>query len=235
MTNPARGMILDRDLTPDLMDVALRIASDPTPWAEKRKLLTVALRDHVSEQEAIGKTKKCLTRVWVNPPTIASDAITWGRERSHLAHDRRVLHLGALIATFPFAGAVAALVGRALSIDGQAQSADIRQRACAIWGDRPSIDVGARKVYTTLRRFGVLDGGGRSPLAPGESLQADADLAVWLIHTVLLTRGVTSISSTDIDAAPELFWARLVQPGGDYPLIKPHSEGPRRVVWAIVP
>lgn len=235
MTNPIRGMILDRDLTPDLMDVALRIATDPTPWVDKRKLLTVALRDHVNQQEATGKTKKCLTRVWINPPASAVEAIQWGREHGHQASDRRVLHLGALIATFPFAGAVTALVGRALSLDGQVQPTDVRQRARAIWGDRSSIDVGARKVYTTLLRFGVLSGGGRSPLVPGESLQADADFAAWLIHGLLLTRGITSISLPDIEAAPELFWVKLVGPGGNYSLIKPHREGSRRVVWAIVP
>jgi hypothetical protein len=235
MASPIRGMILDRDLTPDLMDVALRIASDPTPWAEKRKLLTVALRDHVNNQEATGKTKKCLTKVWINPPVSATDMITWGRENCHLASDRRVLHLGALIATFPFAGAVTALVGRALSLDGQARPTDIRQRARAIWGDRSSIDVGARKVYTTLLRFGVLSGGGRAPLTRGEEFQADTELAGWLIHSVLLTRGITSVSVADLSAAPELFWVKLIDPAGPYPLLTRHTEGGRRMVWALTP
>jgi hypothetical protein len=231
MTNPHRGMILDRDLAPDLFDVALRVASGPTPWVDKRKLLTVALRDHVSAQEAQGKTKKCLTRIWVNPPPPAAQMISWGRDNQQLAIDRRLLHLGALLATFPFAGGIAALIGKALALDGHAEPADIRQRARAIWGDRPAIDIGARKTYTTLLRFGILTGGGRTSLARGEVFGADAEIAGWLIHSLLLTRGTPSVSDIDLVAAPELFWAKLGRPDGHYPLIVRHTEGGRRMVW----
>ncbi|MGD0322072.1 MAG: hypothetical protein ABSC00_10830 [Acidimicrobiales bacterium] len=235
MTNPSRGMILDRDLTPDLLDVALRVATDPTPWVDKRKLLTVALRDHVSEQEANGKTKKCLTRVWINPPPDAAGMVAWGRDHRQLAIDRRLLHLGALTATFPFVGGISALVGRALALDGYADPGDIRQRARAIWGDRPAIDVGARKAYTTLLRFGVLTGGGRTPLARGEVFEADARMAGWIIHSLLLTRGCRSVSDTELGVAPELFWLKFDRPDGCYPLLERHKEGDRRVIWAVVP
>ncbi|MHB1771069.1 MAG: hypothetical protein ACYCST_04875 [Acidimicrobiales bacterium] len=38
----------------DLLDVAFRVATADTKWADKHKLLTVALRHHVSAQEAQG-------------------------------------------------------------------------------------------------------------------------------------------------------------------------------------
>lgn len=231
MTNPNRGMILDRDLSADLLDVAFRVATADTEWAEKRKLLTVALRDHVSDQEAQGKTKKCLTRVWVNPPAEAKQMIVWGREHPQLALDRRVLHLGALLATFPFAGAVASIVGRALALDGQVQPADVRRKVRGLWGDRASIDIGARKTYATLLRLGVLSGGGLAPLARGEVLEVDGEIAGWLIHALLLTRGVSSVSDAELATAPELFWTKLGRPTCGYPLIERHNEGGRRVVW----
>ena len=232
MTNPNRGMILDRDLSADLFDVAFRVATADTKWAEKRKLLTVALRDHVSAQEAQGKTKKCLTRVWINPPVEAREMVTWGREHPQLARDRRVLHLGALLATYPFAGAVTAIVGRSLALDGQAQLVDVRRKARALWGDRPSIDIGARKTYTTLLRLGVLTGGGLAPLARGEILEVDGEVAGWLVHALLLTRGVSSVSDAELATAPELFWTKLGRPTCGYPLIERHNEGGRRVIWA---
>ncbi|HVD03904.1 MAG TPA: hypothetical protein VNF75_07200 [Candidatus Dormibacteraeota bacterium] len=228
-------MILDRDLTPALLDVALRVASAPTPWAAQRRLLTVALRDHVSIQEAEGKTKKCLTRVWVNPPPAAAEMIAWGREHQQLAADRRLLHLGALLAAFPFAGGVAALVGRALTLDGYAAPEDIRQRARGLWGDRPAIDIGARKAYTTLVRLGVLAGGHGAPLVRGEALETDAEMSGWLIHAYLLTRGIQSVNEADLSAAPELFWVKLSRPSGTYPLVTRQTEGGRRVVWAATP
>lgn len=51
------GMVLDRALTPTLLDVALRVATQAGPAPDARKLLTVALRDHVSAQEAQGKVR----------------------------------------------------------------------------------------------------------------------------------------------------------------------------------
>lgn len=57
------GMLLDRGLTLEQLDLAYDIAvADPDPKTNRRRL-TMALRDLVSEQEAEGKTKKCLTRV----------------------------------------------------------------------------------------------------------------------------------------------------------------------------
>src|SRR4051812_2421802 len=93
------GMVLDRGLTIDQLDLAFEISCvDPDPRTNRRTL-TVALRDLVSDQEAEGKTKKCLTRIWLNPPPEAAAMINWARE--HLASDvdRRVLHFGAILAT----------------------------------------------------------------------------------------------------------------------------------------
>jgi hypothetical protein len=57
------GMVLDRALNVDLLDVALRVETEHGGASDARRLLTVALRDHVSAQEAEGKTKKCLSRI----------------------------------------------------------------------------------------------------------------------------------------------------------------------------
>lgn len=228
-------MVLDRALTVELLDVALRIASGGEPWTDQRRLLTVALRDRVSAQEAEGKTKKCLTRVWINPPEPAADMIEWAREHANEVRDRRILHLGALIATFPFAGSVCADIGRSLALNGVADTADIRRKAKARWGDRESIAVGARKVYTTLRTFGVLKGGGaKAPLRAGETLNTDENNVAWIAHALLLTRGAESIAESDLAHAPELFWVTCPAINLDaYPLLEKHIEGGRRSVVAL--
>src|SRR6059058_6183936 len=97
---PRGSMLLDRRLTLELLEVAFRIATSNEPWEQQRRLLTVALRDHVSAQEAEGKTKKCLTRVWLNPPSEAAPMIAWARDNVPVDIDRRVIHLGAVLATF---------------------------------------------------------------------------------------------------------------------------------------
>jgi hypothetical protein len=228
-----REMLLDRDLSLDLFEVAFRIASSPEPWVTKRRLLTVALRDYVSNQEAEGKTKKCLTRVWLNPPLEAAPMINWALAFGPCMGDRRVLHLGALLATFSFAGTVSSVIGRSLSLSGNVLASDVRRRTREVWGDKPSVDIAARKVYTSMKSLGVLSGGGRDVLRAGEKLSVSATLTPWLIHALLLTRGVESIPASGIRSAPELFWA---DPStfvtDEYPLLKRHNEGGSRVIWA---
>lgn len=233
MAERREGMVLDRALTSELFEVALRIAESDSPWAQQRRLLTVALRDYVSAQEAEGKTKKCLTRVWVNPPGNARAMIKWAREHPSVASDRRLLHIGALIATYPFAGSVIADIGRSLSLTGQADTLDIRRRARMRWGDRESVAVGARKVYTTLRNLGVLEGGTKTPLVRASGVAASPTATAWLLHAVLASRTQTSMSEADAIAAPELFWADMRRPNGDYPLLERHTEGLNRTVWEV--
>jgi hypothetical protein len=232
---PRGPMIYDRGLTPDLLDVALRIANSGQPWERQRQLLTIALRDRVSAQEAGGKTKKCLTRVWINPPDEARMMITWAISHAQLAVDRRPLHLGALLATFPFFASVAGIIGRALRLEGQVEGGDVRRRTRDVWGDKSSVDVGARKVYTTLRSFGVLEGGTRAPLMPGKCVGVPDALAPWMIHALMLSRRVNSVADTEIVSAPELFWAGPMSRVDVYPYLARHTEGRQRRVWVIEP
>jgi hypothetical protein len=228
-----REMLLDRDLSLDLLEVAFRIASSPEPWVAKRRLLTVALRDIVSNQEAEGKTKKCLTRVWLNPPLEAAPMINWAVATGPFLTDRRVFHLGALLATFSFAGTVSSVIGRSLSLGGNVLASDVRRRTREVWGDKPSVDIASRKVYTSMKSLGVLCGGGRDALRAGERLSVSGSLTPWVIHALLLTRGIQSIPASEVASAPELFWADLAaQVADEYPMLMRHNEGGGKVVWA---
>lgn len=225
------GMVLDRALTPALLDVALRVATQHPAAADARRLLTTALGDHVSQQEAEGKTKKCLTRAWVVPPSDASSMIAWAVDHQHLDPGRTVLHLGALLATFPFVGTVARIVGRQLALDGAVDQRRVRAEATAALGDRSTIDVGARKVVTTLRYLGLLVGDDGTPLAPASTMPAvPAVLHGWLTHALLLTRQVSAIAVDDVARAPELALLAVPPPGADdYPLLERHTEASRIV------
>ena len=123
-----KNQVFERALGPDIFEVAYKIAASGHPFAEQRQLLAVALRDHTTEQEANDKTKKLLTRVWVNPPPEALPLIQWAVAHPEQFTDRRVMHLGALMATFPFVGSVAAVIGKAFAIDGQLRNTDLKTR-----------------------------------------------------------------------------------------------------------
>lgn len=230
MTTGRLGMVLDRALTPELLDVALRVATEAGDSPDARRLLTVALRDHVSPQEAEGKTKKCLTRVWVRPPEPAREMIRWAIANQHLDPSHTILHLGALLATFPFFGAVTAIVGRQLHLEGVAVQRAVQDEAMKELGDRSTIDVGARKVVTTLRYLGLLEGATGGPLSVGEHPAVPSELAGWMTHALLLSRQTSAIGIDDVARSFELASVDFV--GGrlnGYPLLEMHSEGSRTV------
>lgn len=210
-------MLLDRGLTLEQLDLAYDIAvADPDPKTN-RKRLTMALRDMVSEQEAEGKTKKCLTRVWLNPPSEAAEMISWAREQSLPRSARPVLHYGALLATYPFVGLVARVVGQHLQTEGGVTAAVVRAEVRRALGDRSSVDVAARKAYTTFRNLGILHRVGHSLVGPSERTSAPAQLAGWLSHAVLLTRQIGSASTTSMDVAPEFVGLDVGSIDGNYP------------------
>ncbi len=227
------GMVFDRALTPVLLDVAMRVASEAGESPSARRLLTVALRDHVSAQEAEGKTKKCLSRVWVQPPDPAREMIRWAIEHQDLDPGHTVLHLGAILATFPFAGVVAGIVGRQLHLEGKVEPRAVRSDARAVLGDRSTVDIGARKVVTCLRYLGLLEGPNGGPFAIGRRPVVGRDLTGWLTHALMLTRQAEAISTDEPSRALEL--ATLKVDGTrpcSYPLLELHAESNRTVAVA---
>lgn len=226
------GMVLDRALTVDLLDVALRIATEHRKDPTARQLLAVALRDLVTRQEAENKTKKVLTRVWVAPPANVQPMIGWAIEHQEQFADRRALHYGALLATFPFFGSIAAAVGRQIHIDGAADRQRVRTHARVTFGEREFIDAGASKSLRTMRNLGLLEG------PPGGHFHATARprvsprLSSWFLHALILTRQIESASVSDLSHAFELSFLELVPSAPPYPFLEMHAENGRTVAVA---
>jgi hypothetical protein len=227
------GMILDRALTVDLLDVALRIATEHRKDPAARQLLGVALRDLVTRQEAENKTKKVLTRVWVAPPANVQPMIGWAIEHQEQFADRRALHYGALLATFPFFGSIAAAVGRQIHIDGAADRRTVRTHARVTFGEREFIDAGASKSIRTMRNLGVLGGPPDGPFHVGARPLVPAALSSWFLHALILTRKVESASVADLSLAFELSFVELVPSALPYPFLEMHAENGRTVAVAV--
>lgn len=221
----AYGMLLDRGLTLEQLELPRRVSIADPDLSSNRRRLTIALRDLVSDQEAEGKTKKCLTRVWLNPPTEASEMIAWARLFDCSSPVLPLLHFGAVLATFPFAGAVACVLGQHIQTDGRAEAAQVRVAVRRSLGDRSSVDVAARKVYTTFRNLGVVRQAGQVLESGIGPIDVPTSLGLWLSHAVLLTRQADSLPTTSLRNAPELLGIQL--PGAlsrDYPLLETHSH-----------
>jgi hypothetical protein len=226
------GMVLDRALTIDLLDTTLRIASDHRDDRAARQLLGVALKDLVTPQEAENKTKKVLTHVWVAPPTGARAMIEWAIGHQDQFSDRRALHYGALLATFPFFGSIAAAVGRQIRFDGAADRRAVRTHARVTFGEREFIDAGASKSLRTMRNLGILDGPQDGPFQAGARPVVPACLSSWFLHALILTRQVEYVNIGDLTQAFELGFLKLDPSALPYPYLELHSENGRSVAVA---
>lgn len=118
----------------------------------------------------------------------------------------RLLQMGALLSTTPFVDSVVAQLGRSFSLNEAVTVPDLRRRIVAVWGSSSTINEALGKTVTTLRRLGVMEGGGRTPVTAAPGLTVASLVSTWLVHAVMLARQVQSLDTYDAKNAAELFW-----------------------------
>lgn len=218
------GMVLDRALSLDLLDLALKITTEHRGDPQARRLLSVALRGIVTPQEAENKTKKVLTRVWVAPPDNAQKMISWAIDHQGESIDRRALHYGALLATYPFFGSIAAAVARQIRINGTAERQAVRAFARSTFGQREYIDAGVAKSLKTMRNLDILEGPKDGPYKIKKGLEVPASFSSWFLHALILTRQKESTRVSDLSQAAELAPLCLIPNTTAYPMLEFHTE-----------
>ncbi len=227
------GAILDRSLSIEWLDTALRLAAQEGQTGHWREILDVSLREDIPAPEARDKTLVALSHVWFTPPVMAEPMIRWAIGTAPALDDTRPLHVGALLATYPFFGEVCAAVGRMTALGQPAHTPEVRRRVRERWGDRETVDVAARRCIRTLRSLGLLVGDtGSSTSRPTDRLKVPPVLRVWLVHALLLSRGIDAVDEREVRKAPELFGLDLPpgSQGHEYPFIERHTEGGGRTV-----
>ncbi len=228
------GPIMDRALEPPWLDVALAVAREAY-GRSGRSRLAMRLRDRIDLRERWDKRLTILTRIWLDPPPEARSLIAWAVERSELAPDARILHVGAMLGTYPFFGDACAAVGRDLALHGEAAISNVRRRLRARWGDRVEIDVAARASVRTLRNLGLVVGRkGARAVTQGDRPAVPSPFVPWIVHALALARGVQEIDAREVRSSPELFMITL--PGSwrpQYPCLERYREGGSRVVFRV--
>ncbi|MEO9365296.1 MAG: hypothetical protein ABI341_04255 [Nitrososphaera sp.] len=228
--------IMDRALQVEWLTAALEVAGvRDRGLLDGRTILALWLRDRVHLAGHGDKRITILSRIWIEPPASARQVVEWGRQmRGHLA-DSRVLHVGAMMATYAFFRSVCAATGREFFHGEDAAIAAVRRRVRAEWGDRVEIDVATRAVIRTLRNLGLVHGkpGGRR-IHPGTRLEVSPQFAPWIVHALLVSRGVSEIDEGEARSAPELFMVALpTHWDRSYPHLERYTEGDGRIVFRI--
>ena len=225
---------LDRAMSLPVLETVYRIASLELGVEERSAQLTVALREHTTDADAKTRLKWAVSRIWINPPRPAAAMIRWAIDHPEHFPDRRLMHTGALMATIPFVGSALGHLGRSFALEEPLTVPDLRRRLVARWGETSTVGEAVGKTVTSLRRLGIVDGGGRQPVTRCHRLDASPLATAWLVHAVILCRQASSMEVRDAAAAPELFWADEITPDLDYPHLELHTEALNRRVWVPI-
>ena len=216
-----------------LLETVYRIASLDLTTEQRSAQLTIALREHTTDADAKTRVKKMVSRTWINPPQPAVAMIRWAID--HPEH-------------FPTAGSCTPAPSwprfprrkcprptrTLLRPDQTLTVPDLRRRLVARWGETSTVRGAVGKTITSLRRLGVVDGGGLQPVTRRPCLAASPLGAAWLVHAVMLCRQAGSIEVRDATGAPELFWADQTTPDPSYPHLELHTEALNRRVWVSI-
>jgi hypothetical protein len=150
--------------------------------------------------------------------------IRWGIDHQHDMTDRRALHYGALLATFPFFGTIAAAVGRQVQLDGAADRRSLKAIARSSFGEREFIDAGASKTLATMRNLGIIDGPKEGPYRISSRIAVPPAFSSWFLHALALTRQAESVRVAELSRAFELTGLEVEPAASPYPLVEIHSE-----------
>jgi len=116
------------------------------------------------------------------------------------------------LATYPFFGKVAEVVGRLTSIQGDCSIAEIHRRMSEAYGDREITKRATQAVLQTQSDWGVVqrvDGGKRLIRLGRKTIDGDK-LTTWLIEAALRHAG-RSIPVARLQSLPVLFPFNLTQ------------------------
>ena len=205
MKNEAQPRIgFDRYIQLAWARAALRVRAG---LAESEELTQLIDSTH-SGAAAKKKTRTVLNRLWLEPrteleplcnravaiyvadPSASVAALTWGMS----------------IATYPFFGSVAQIVGRLIRLQGECTSAEVHRRMAEIYGEREGTRRMTNMVLQSQADWGAVDrlNKGKNIKGMREPMDLTSDLETWLVEAALRNAG-RAMPIGSIATAPVLY------------------------------
>ena len=154
------------------------------------------------------KTRTVLNRLWLEPRPELGDFADRGARiyREHPNTSASALSWGMAIATYPFFGKVAELMGRLSALQGDCTSAELHRRMSEIYGEREGTYRMTNMVLQSQASWGAMervDKGKRLIRQPAIHLQNDL-LIAWIIEATLRYMG-KALSLATLQTLPVLY------------------------------
>jgi hypothetical protein len=236
MNSSAPKIGFDRFIQLDWAAAALNIRAGAAGLDELNALLAEA----GLSVEAKKKTRTVLNRLWLEPRTSLVDFADRGVSLYKSQADVPIAALcwGVAIATYPFFGKVAELVGRLSALQGDCASAEVHRRMSEIYGEREGTRRMTNMVIQSQASWGAVErvekGKRVIRLAP-TTIDHD-ELTAWLIEAAVRYTG-KPVSVPSLQSLPVLFPFTLTQPLAyvisNSPNLDLRSEGPSNQFVAL--
>jgi hypothetical protein len=158
------------------------------------------------------KTRTVLNRLWLEPRPELADFAARGVDIYIRAPDTPITALcwGVAIASYPFFGKVAELVGRLTALHGDCTSAEIHRRMAELYGEREGTLRMTNMVLQTQVSWRAIERSedGRRFTRTSTTKIHNGDAVAWLIEAAVRYSGRV-LSLAEIEAAPVIFPLQL--------------------------
>lgn len=237
MNSSAPTIGFDRFVQLEWLAFALRVRAGLNTEGELIELLSAAGLG----KEATAKTRTKLNALCLQPRADVEEFIGRGAAVIGAPVEVRILSAfawGAAIATYPFFGKVAELVGRLTALQGDCSTAEIHRRMSEIYGDREVTKRATQATIQTQANWGAVQRtveGKRVIRLPQTSIDND-ELTAWLIEAAVRYAG-KPVSVPSLQSLPVLFPFNLTRPlayvVSNSPNLDLRSEGPSNQFVAL--
>lgn len=236
MNSSAPQIGFDRFIQVDWVLAALKVRAGAAGLDDLNALLDVAGLGI----EAKKKTRTVLNRLWIEP---RAELIEYAERGVALYKTQSGIPIAALgwgmaIASYPFFGKVAELVGRLSALQGDCGSAEVHRRMSEIYGEREGTRRMTNMVIQSQASWGTVERvekGKRIVRLNPTNIENDA-LTTWLIEAALRYVG-KPLPISSLQSLPVLFPFNITGPLGylvsNSTTLRVRSEGPSNQLVAL--
>jgi hypothetical protein len=204
MNSPSPQIGFDRFIQLDWAETALRIRAGKATLDDLNEVLDSSHAGLAAKK----KTRTVLNRLWLEPRADLVDFAGRGVQVYCSAPDTTVpaLTWGMSLATYPFFGRVAEIVGRLTTLQGDCTSAEIHRRMAEVYGEREGTRRMTNMVLQSQASWGAIervDSGKRIRRKEVIALSG-APVATWLAEACLRYLG-RQLPIANLESNPVMF------------------------------
>lgn len=223
MTAAAPQIGFDRFISLEWAAVALKVRADLATLDELNAALDAAGLGVAARK----KTRTVLNRLWLAPRPELADFAERGAAiyKADPSVSIAALTWGMAIATYPFFGKVAELVGRLSSLQGDCASAEVHRRMSEAYGEREGTYRMTNMVLQSQASWGAIERieNGKRLVRPKPIVVSNEKAVAWLVEAALRYFG-KAVSVPTLSSLAVLYPFVLDQPLGYLASKSPNLE-----------